>query len=170
MVSEELFPNPYSILTHQRKIYPSCISSEIIKINSWLWKYICHGMKRKIMWFLYRGADPCKELAQTSCFWKPQTKLLPDGEPRGNEWGGADKKKGKQIILHACTVHSRSFVSLPEPSKHQTTSIWLSSVLLIPFPPLKTKTGQQWGHTHPQEMQGNSCIQNCSGENSASAE
>lgn len=58
-VSEELFPTPYSVLTHQREIYPSCIWSEIIKINSWLGKHVCNKMKRGIMQVLYWGVDPC---------------------------------------------------------------------------------------------------------------
>lgn len=58
-VSEESFPTPYSILTHRREIYPFCIWSEIIKINSWPGKHVCNKMKRGIIWVLYRGVDPC---------------------------------------------------------------------------------------------------------------
>lgn len=75
MVSKELFPTPYSVLTHQREIYLSCIWSKIIKNKQLAWE-VClkQDEKRDNVGFMLRSW-PLLRAGPMSCAWKPQTKF-----------------------------------------------------------------------------------------------
>lgn len=142
MVSKEPFPTLYSLLTHQREIYPSCIWSKIIKINSWLRKYVCNTMKRGIM-FYTKELTPVKSWPNVLLLEAPNQILA----RLWTEWQWMKcSKVKKQRQTSQYTVYS-TCVHLCYSDSRARFLIWFRLVFNSPT----AETGDWIGHTHPQE-------------------